>query len=170
MNKLKLVIILLMTYAINSYAQTFEVPENYKLETKEDYAKYENHVIEAVNWIIETPISENKPKRKEVNKFIMKWLTGSSDVTIYLSSDVTPFINNPDLRMVYMGGLVKYSIESKDYKNELKKVIAGINSVIIFYEINKEDIGINESVESFIALKNNGELENTMKVKLHYTE
>jgi len=170
MNKIKLVIVLLITIVINSHAQTFEVPKDYKLESNEDYLKYEKDVIEAVNWILETPISENKPKRKEVNNFIMKWITGSPDVTIYLTSYVTPFIENPDLRMVYLGGLAKYSIESKYNKDETKKTIAGINDVIEFYENNKKELGENESVEEFIKLKNSGDLENTIKLKLHDTD
>ncbi len=166
MNKLKLVTILLMTFVINSYAQTFEVPENYILESKEDYLKYEKNVIEAANWIIDMPITEDRSKRKEVSAFLMKWLTGNPNVSIYLSYDIAPFIDNPDLRMVFIGGLTKYSLDSIENKNELDKNIAGVNAVIEFYENNKKEIGINESVENYIKLKDSGELESTIKSKL----
>jgi len=167
MNKINLVIILVITITVNSNAQNFEVPENYKIETSEDCLLYESNIIDAVDWIIDTPITGNNQKRKDTYKFIMNWLSASSDFTVYLSSDIAPFISNPDLRMVFLGGITKYLIETKDYKNELGKNIAGINTAIAFYGKNKEELGNIESIEKYIELKNTEKLEDYLKLKLH---
>jgi hypothetical protein len=80
----------LATLSCALFAQDFEVPENVKLEKAEDYAPYEQDVIKCVNWLINTPITEQKSKRKDANAFLLKWINGSPDRILY-KEQRTPF-------------------------------------------------------------------------------
>lgn len=70
-------ILLVLSFVLVScsvWAQkTFEVPKNVKLEKASDYEKYENDVIEAAKWLVETDLNKEKDKRQEVNTFVLAW-------------------------------------------------------------------------------------------------
>lgn len=141
-------------------AQKFEVPKDYTLELKEDYAPYEQDVIDAVEWLVSTAISEETKKRKEVNTFLMKWLTGSPNVMIEINSEVLPFMSKcSDCLMIFMGGWAEYSLKEKDFKNKLKGNLAGIEKVIEFYSKNKSSLGKIKSIENLIKMQKKGNLE-----------
>lgn len=148
------------------FAQTFEVPKNYVLEAKEDYAQYEDDVINGVNWLLNTPLTEETTKRQEVSAFLMKWMMGSPNVSIGVSEDIVTFIGSPDCLMAFLGGWAKYSLETKDYKNNLKGNLAGIENVILFYQKNKAILGKNKAIEKYIKLKEKNKLEDFIKSKV----
>lgn len=152
----------LSLFAISLSAQDFEVPKKFKPKNKKEYAEYEPAVIQAIDWLQETPLSEQAAKRKDVNAFVMLWLSGSPEVSISLKPDIITFMECADCLMVFMGGWAKYSLENKD-KDELKGSLAGVEKVIEFYTNNKAHIGKNKGVEKFIKLKEKGKLENYIK-------
>lgn len=68
MNKIKTLILLLFV-STSLIAQEIEIPIDVKLEETEDYKNTEQLFIDATEWIVNTPLSENPAKRKEVNAF-----------------------------------------------------------------------------------------------------
>lgn len=142
-------------------AQDFKVPENYKLEKADDYAKYEKDVLDCIDWIINTPINEEPGTRKKANAFIMAWISGSPDVTIELNADILTFIESaPELVMIFMAGWTKYAVESDNYKDLVNGNLAGLEAVINFYVKNKSQISKNKDVEKYIKMKEKGTLKN----------
>jgi len=135
----------------------------YSLETKEDYAKYEQEVINAYNWLIKTPLGTEVSNRKSVNAFLIKWLTGSPNVSIELSDKIVTYLDCGECLTVFMGGWAKYALESKDYKNKFKGNLAGTQGVIEFYLKNKAFLGKNKAIEKLIKLKNKNKLRNFIK-------
>jgi len=166
MKKNTLLLSVVIIFAVTGYTQDFEVPNEYKFETPEDYINYEKDIIDASSWLINTPYKKNDVNRKEVEAFFMKWLSGSPSITIYLSAQIAPFINNPELRMIFMAGWVRSELESEEKQGEVQKNIAGVNSVIEFYSNNKDQFGEIQSIEDYIILKKEGKLEETIKSKL----
>lgn len=152
--------------SFSSYSQDKELPDALVLETKEDYAKYEENVINSINWLINTPIETEKDKRTEVNAFLMKWLTGSPNVTIELNQEVVTFMECGDCLMVFLGGWAKYVLENNENKNNLKGNIAGIESLIAFYNNNKAEMGPNKAIEKYVKLKDKGKLESYIKSRI----
>ena len=141
--------------------QSFQVPQNYSLVKKTDYAKYEKDVIACVNWLETTPVNQQREKRKEANRFLLMWVTGSPDVDITLSRKIPGFSKNPDLMMIFLGAWTKFDLEHPGQsKDEVAENVAGIRSVIKVYQANL-GIGIrkDKDVQKMIKLEKKGKLE-----------
>lgn len=147
-------------------AQEFKV-QNYVLEKAEDYAKYEQDVVAATKWLIETPINTEADKRAKVNAFLLKWFEGTPSITFNINADIVTFIEeSPESFMIYLAGWASYCIENNDYKNELQGNIRGIESVIAFYNANKKTTGKIKTIERYKKLKKKGKLEKHLQSKL----
>lgn len=140
------------------------LPKEYKLETNADYAQYEQKVIEYVDWLLETPVDMHLEKRKEVNAFLMLWMTGSPNVSIALNLNVATFTDNGNALMMFMSGWTKYALTSRDYKNVVEGNIHGIKAVLALYKKNKKQMGKNAAIEEYIKIESKGLL------KKHITE
>ncbi len=146
--------------AVGVYAQEFEVPEDYAFSTNEDYAKYETDILNGIDWLIGTPIKDQPVKRKEVNSFVILWLTGCPNVSVEVNTDIVNFFDsNPELLMIFMCGWTKYSLETKDYKNKIMGNVKGIETVIDFYTRNRGNMEKDKNVEKYIKMKEKGTLE-----------
>lgn len=135
----------------------------YSLETKEDYAKYEEEVIKAYDWLLKTPLGTKTENRRSVNAFLIKWLTGSPNVSIVLSDKIVTYVDCGECLAIFMGAWAKYSLESRDFKNKFQGNLAGTQGVIEFYLKNKKVLGKNKSIEKLIKLKDKNKLRNFIK-------
>lgn len=150
----KIIYTLLVSFiSINLYAQEFEIPENVKLENQEDYKKYEQDILNAINWTQETPLREQESKRKEINAFLIKWMSGSPTVSIELSQDLVPFMDSAECLMSFMNGWTKYSLENNYSKDKVECAFAATNHTINFYKKNKKELGRISSIEKLIKKK-----------------
>jgi len=145
------------------FAKETEDKKQHQLNTKEDYAKYEQDVINGYNWLLKTPIGVEPTKRKEINAFLMQWMTGSPNVTIELKQEIVTYMDCGECLMIFMGGWTKYALESKDFKNKVKGSLAGTEDVLKFYLLNKNALGKNKDIEKLIQLKDEDKLENFIK-------
>src|ERR1700693_2154940 len=94
-----------LAVATNTFAQTYEVPKDYVLKAKEDYAKYEQDVINTIDWLEQTPWNEQPEKRDEAKAFYLKWIEGSPTVSVEINSEIAKLSkNNPELFGSYMYG------------------------------------------------------------------
>jgi len=157
----KLFSILALSFlAFNLVAQEFEVPKNSVLKEKVDFSKYESEVLKGIDWLLQTPLNAQPEKRKEINTFVITWVTGSPDVSIEVKPEIVSFMkSNVDLLMIFMCGWTKYSLENKDYNNKIKGSQKGVEAVIEFYIKNKENLKKDKNVEKYIKLKEEGKLE-----------
>lgn len=152
--------LILTIISIGLFSQDFEVPKNYKLDKAEDYAPYERDVVKCFDWLMKTSLNEQTAKRKEANTFLLKWLSGSPNVSIEIKQEIVTFMGtSPDLLMIFMGGWAKYSLESKDFKNKIAGSMARIESVIEFYTKNKNFMTKDKNVEKYIKMKDKGTLK-----------
>ena len=138
---------------------------NIRLKTKEDYAKYEPKVLEDINWLLNTPLNREVQKRKEINTFLMQWLTGSPSVSIELSEKVVTYTDCPDCLMIFLCGWTKYALSTSHY-NKLDANLAGTESVIDFYAKNKNTTGKNKSIEKLIKLRKKGKLKDYIRASI----
>ena len=157
-------------------AQTFDIPKDYQLIVKEDYAPYESDIVKCVDWLISTPINKEQEKRKEASAFLFKWVNGSPTVHVILDERIINFLDEktPELLVIFIGGWVKNTIEASNYKNTVAKAkedtdgviagnTAGIESVINFYNANKKLLPKNKNIDNYIKLKKKGELKDYIK-------
>lgn len=118
-------------------AQTeFEVPKDYILKEKEDYAKYEKDIVAAAKWLEETDLGKEKGKRADVNHFVKEWLEGSPTVYMIYSAPLFKlFEKNEQLLYVYIASYCRWVIEhNNDDANKKGAVTAGLKSIMAVYK------------------------------------
>lgn len=158
----RIVLVLALLVSGLAVGQEFDVPTTFNHKKDGDYAKHASDLIAAVNWLQQTPLSEQKEKRKQVNAFVVQWVEGSPDVAITLYEDIVSFMDCKDCLTLFMGGWAKYQLETKN-KSQIKGNLAGIESALAFYEKNKTDLGRNRELEKYAKLKEKGKLESEIE-------
>jgi hypothetical protein len=152
-------LICLLTAGIFSHAQEFQVPENIKLEKKEDYTVYEKDVIAAAKWLEATQVGKETDKRQKVNTFLLMWITGSPSVSLEINKfalDLTD--KNPQLNMMFMAGFTRWVLENNYSKDQVKAYAAGIRSTINLYKLGG-DVKKNKKLLTAIEKDKDGQLE-----------
>ena len=139
----------------STFAQDFNVPESYQLNSKEDYAKYEKDIIAATNWLIATPFNEQAEKRREVSAFVVQWINGSPTVNVEINPTIMDFENkNAGMLVLYMAASAKYVLENNYSKDMRAKHRAALRDMIKVYQAGK---GIQKDKKMEKLMKSDGE-------------
>ena len=155
---LVLTFLIMICFNLASFSQDFIVPA-YSLENKGDYAKYEQDIVKAANWLESTQIGKEDSKRVEVNAFMMKWMTGTPPVTMNLQSYVAKLTeNNPQLLMMFMAGYTRWCLENNYSRDEIKANTAGVKSMINLLNLGGE-VRKNKTLQRAIEADKAGKLE-----------
>ncbi len=157
-------LILMLFVSATVLAQEVEIPNDLKLETAEDYKQTEQLVLDSAAWLLQSPIAENPGKRKDINAFLMKWMSGSPSVSIELVSGLVP-LECADCLMLFLSGWTKYSLENNYSNNKVDCALAGVEYAIEFYEKNKAEIGKNPEMQKLIKLKKKEKLKKYVESK-----
>lgn len=156
--------VLMTGYATSSWAQKkFEVPENYELNTAEDYAKYEPAIINAAKWLEDTDLDREKEKRQKVNAFVLKWIAGSPTVTIELSEPIGKLCSkNEELFGVYLSA---YSRSALENKKTTTKFLATKASLLAIIKVYKKGIMIirNKEMDRLIKMADENRVDEYIK-------
>lgn len=156
-------VILLLLYGVQASAQDFPVPDNYVLKTADDYAKYEPDVIKTIDWLQQTPWTEDPGKRRVANTFLIAWDTGSPNVSISIGNGIGKMIDkNKDLLIAFMGAYTKYALQHKTDFDKDAATVYSLRAVIEKY--NKEPTRVEDSaLEKVIKIDKKGKLEEWVK-------
>ena len=147
-------------------SQEFEVPNNATFNTPQDFKNFELGIVQAYNWLLNTPVNQEPEKRKEVNAFLMRWLEGSPSVTVEINPEIVTFLDCPDCLMIFMGGWTIHTLNNNYDKDPVKGATAGIRGVMDFYQKNREILGKNKAIEKYQKLEEKGKLEPFIADKL----
>ncbi|RBL92056.1 hypothetical protein [Chitinophaga flava] len=146
MNKIiSAVFVLLLSFvAIHAQAQNRPVfPDENELKVKEDYPKYEPLVISAAEWLVETDIDKQTDIRQATNIFILRWTTGSPNVSIVIEKPHMKLLdNNPPLIPVYLANYASYCISHQSYKDQIEPTKSAL---IAISKVYKKGIGVNKN-------------------------
>lgn len=148
-------IFILATITQMSFGQEFQMPQNITMVTEQDYKNYETDVVNAITWLENTPVNQQSAKRKEVNSFLLQWMTGTPTISMELGEFQTGLTaDNPDLLIMYLGGWSKFAIENPAEKdNKLMANLAGVKSVINLYSKNlSKGISKNKKIEKLLKM------------------
>ncbi|MFN5309230.1 MAG: hypothetical protein ACK5C0_07230 [Candidatus Kapaibacterium sp.] len=138
---------------------TFEVPQNVELKSREDYAKYENAIIDAAKWLEETDLNKEIDKRQKVNAFVMRWVEGSPTVNILITEKLIKICDkNTHLLGLYMASYSRYFLEHKGTATNLSAAKAGLLSIMIVYK-KGINVTVNKEMDNLIELTNENELD-----------
>lgn len=141
-------------------AQEFTVPPLDGMKTEADYVKYEKDVIACANWLETTPLNKDREKRVSANAFIMKWITGTPNVSVGLDANVMSTLadKNEQLLVLFIAGWARYALQNNYSKDNQKGYLEGLKSLINVYK-KGIDIRKDKDVEKFVELDEKGELE-----------
>ncbi|MTH15979.1 hypothetical protein [Flavobacterium sp. LC2016-01] len=143
------IITLFVTISMNSQTK-FDLPENIELKRDSDYAKYENDIVSAAKWLEETDLNTETDKRKQVDAFIIKWVSGTPNITVEMNSCLMKLYGkNNELLALYMASYSAYFIQNAT-ADKTAAVKAGIVSMINVY---KKGISITKSKEMEKAIE-----------------
>lgn len=162
--------VFLLTISLNSLGQTAPIPKTYSLTAPEDYSKYEQDVLNVINWLEQTPWNFRKEERQLANSFFLAWMSGSPTVTMELGDDILMKImeKNKELLFAYMGGYAKYTLQSRADKTSYdvnKAKLAGFKAIITKYNTEKNR-SRDKDVEMLTQLDKEGKLENWVATEL----
>ncbi len=164
--KKTLLLIVFVSLCTLLYGQDYPVPSQYKMEAKEDYKPYEPQIRSTIDWYLAQPSAANTPKRQEAAAFLMKWLTGTPDVSINLNMDLglgEIIKKNGDLLLPFILGWVKYSLDNDHSKDDILGYKAGLETMVAYYNSNKKSLQKDKNVEKYDKLIKKGELEEEVR-------
>jgi hypothetical protein len=137
---------------------SFPVPPGYVLKEKADYAKYNQDVINTIDWLQQTPWGEQPEQRKQANTFLVAWLTGSPDVNIDVRPGVMKLCDkNKELLITFMGGYAKYAIQHKDNFTADQANTAAVQAVLAKYQTQPDHVK-DSYIERLIKIQEQGKL------------
>ncbi|MBX9785169.1 MAG: hypothetical protein K2X48_17920 [Chitinophagaceae bacterium] len=152
-------LLLFVFHAFLSFSQTFEMPDDFTVVEKEDYAKYETTIIEASKWLHAVPLNEQTQKRKQVSYLVVKWVNGSPTVNVELYPVIADFDSkNPGMMVLYMAGSAQYVLENNYSKDIRAKHKAALKGMIEVYKSGK-GIKKDKKMEALIKADEEGRLD-----------
>ncbi|AMR31893.1 hypothetical protein A0256_10895 [Mucilaginibacter sp. PAMC 26640] len=160
------IIVLLLLASFQARAQVYDVPKNYVLKSKDDYARYEGDIIKTADWFQHTAWAAQPEKMEEATQFFLKWIKGTPSVTIKLTEAVMSLSDkNPQLGFVYMAQYAKYALLHKTNFDVTNANVEAIRALIAKYNVEpsyKKD----DDVEEIIVLDRKGELNDWIAAAL----
>lgn len=152
--------------SINCFSQEFTVPDNYVLEQEIDFKRYEKDVLNAIDWLYDTPANEQTKNRKEVNSFLLEWFTGCPYIFLEINTDIVNFVDNGDLLIMFLGGWARYVIEAEDYDDDAAGCLAGMELAIDFYQKNSPHLQKDKNFEKYVKMHEKGTLKDFIEKNL----
>ncbi|TGE08411.1 hypothetical protein [Hymenobacter fodinae] len=143
----------------------YKVPVGYTLQRPEDYADYSKEVVATVDWLEKTPSTQETEKRKEANRFLFQWISGTPDVSVQMQKYVADLTaQDPDLLLLFMGGWARYQIQHPEIKDPVVLNTEGIKTVLKAYQTNGTKR--NKHLDSLVELNAKGTLTAWVKKQL----
>ncbi len=128
--------ILLLNTCFFIQAQDLSSPQGFKLEKPSDYAKYHDYIIEAAQWLENTPLNEEVEKRRAIQNFVQKWTAGSPSVRVNKQAFIDIFTEkNPNLFPVFLAAWASYQIQHPEEKNLDKLHAIGLTAMNKVYQM-----------------------------------
>lgn len=159
-----LIICVCACLALNVSAQDVKIPVNCQLIKAEDYEPYKDSVKMVAQWLVNSPLNQNKSNRQLANRFVFQWISGAPYTHINIqaeySQDVISDGSNPynkDLFMNYLSGMILLKIEKND-TSDLFAQKAGVKAMLNGYKSIKQEAK-NKFLEKLLKLEDKGELE-----------
>ena len=131
-----------------------------------DFEKYEQDAIACADWIMKTPLNEQKAKRAKAYKFLISYVSGSPKISATLNVEASPYIDNQDLLVVFLASWTKSCLQ-QNYANNIEEfTLRATDDVLKFYSKNKKSVGKAKKIKKFLKMQKKGTLHAYVKSKL----
>ena len=152
-------ILLILTALVLSQmamAQQFSLPIMPEKMWPSDYAKYETDVLNCCNYLLTADPSFNHPKHEECSLFLVRWLSGSPQVSVTISPKLVD-ANKSDLFIAYLAAWTRHALQHKD-DGALVCANVATEETLRFYETYKSYIGKSKLTEKLLKQQRKGKL------------
>lgn len=147
-----IVIIALIFFSSNIFAQDFSKLKKIKLEELIDYSKNESLVLQCANYILNTPYSTNdngELNRLNAVSFIIRWMEGTDKYTFDITTELTK--GKMELMVVQFAAMAKVAIEETNQKLSSSEILHKANELLIAYCANpKNNIKATKAIKKAI--------------------
>jgi len=155
--------ILLIAQLAFSVVASAQNEGSFRMETREDYKKLESKVIEAFDWLMNTPVGTDQEMRSELHAFLISWATGTPDITIEIKNKIVPYMKQSECLVIFLGGYAVYALHHNGSAEPEDAALYATERVFEFYRTNIGALGANKAVEKLMKLKESGELKAYIK-------
>ena len=179
-----------MLIGISAWSQEDSlIPFDYTETDPQEFYKYEQNVLNCVDWLINTPIDEHTIDRQVISQFVLIWVQATPSVAINYDPKLLEFAQNiqhqEEVLMVYIGGYMAGLLREKEAQGKLNQMtvvpkgtnkadrITGatnaIESTLKFYELNKDVIGRNRTLERYKKMQKEGTLNEYIEANMDFS-
>ncbi len=157
MKKIALVLVaMVMAQCAMAQELQFQLPIMPEKMWPSEYANYEADVLNCCNYLLNVDPAFNQPKHEECSSFLVRWLTGTPDVSVVIDlSLVDP--KNGDLLVAYMAAWTRHAITNKEDGNLVNAQVATAE-MLNFYSNYKSSIGKSKLAERLLKAQAKGKL------------
>ena len=185
MKKILMSILFVLTGA-SMWGQDSLIPFDYAESNPQDFYKYEQNVINCVDWLVNTPIDEKTIDRQVISQFVLIWMQATPSVVMNFDEKLIEFAQNSpymeELLTVYAGGYMSGLLHEKESQGKLnqstmipkgttktdriKGATNAIERSLEFYDKNKGTIGRNRLLEKYKKMQEAGTLQEYIEANL----
>jgi hypothetical protein len=116
--------------AIAAQCNAPNVPEELVLTEAAHYSEHKTLVKKCLSWLVKTSKDECVETREELNAFVILWLSGAPDITVDVSTDCMPFIEeNEDLFFTFLHGVALYQMNHEKESDPIVLHAHGLKAV-----------------------------------------
>lgn len=136
----KSILLLLFIFSVTAAPVFAEctLPGKITLSAKEDYAKYNQLVVDCVGWLESTSFKTDRKKRSEVQAFIVQWVTGSPDTHVQIDSFALNVwsADSEKLMVLFLGGWSRASILADNDIEDIDALAEAVRTVLRGFELD----------------------------------
>lgn len=142
---------------VKCYAERVPLPAGFVFDGHAGPGKYKRYVLPCINWLIKTPLGQQREDRQRINVFVLNWLQINPDINIGLPDYSYEFHNiNEQLLYIFMEGWIRYALTSGD-TDANKGRLAGIHTMLDYYQSGKAaELGKNEFLDHLMEIDRKG--------------
>ncbi len=113
-----------------------EIPKKYEFQTENDYSQYNSLIIEAAEWLKNTPLNKQGKKGEKVKAFLQDWLANHPTITVAKERFIDFYTaKNPELLTVFMANWASYQLQNPTEKDTVKLHTEGLKAMIEAYQL-----------------------------------
>ena len=163
--KCSLVIVLFST-CLTSFAQDPEEWQALSFESREDYKKNQDKILECANFVLTGPAEPTNPARKSAMSALSKWMSGTPDYSFVIDESISKLMEkNEAVLSIYMAAMTKYTLDHKDTKitpADLK--LNAFEQLLDYSEIPGNKVPMTKDLKKAIEAKRKGRLKEYLKI------
>jgi hypothetical protein len=154
------VILFVVFFSSNVFAQTLPNFDAIKLEKAPDYKLAEPYALQTANYLLSTPYKKDDKDRMNSLRFLGKWMNGTPDYSFAVANLEDEIGKDYDLIGMYMVSKAKYILENRINAKDQKLVKLNAMMLLLDYCTNKNNnVRMTKQLKKLAEAKEKGELE-----------